>query len=272
MESIEFHEAASIFPLDEEHLDELAADIKETGLQVSIETLGGKIIDGRRRYMACEKAGVQPRYREVKVVDPVAYVVSLNLHRRHLTPSQLSMVAARATVLRDKLSAEAKQRMSNGGGDKKSRTAKSGKENLPDPIADAGQSRDQTGKLFGVSGKTVDHATRVLKTAVPEVIKAVDDGRMAVSTAAILSVEPEDVQRSEASGPKRRRKYTSGPNGTGEPEPEQPEEEEPTNGKPQGVGVIRANEAINHLTRIPKNDRLRKRGFQIVTDWIRHNR
>jgi len=52
-----------------------------------------------------------------------------------------------------------------------------------------------------------------------------------------------------------------------EPEPE-PELEE---GVDNGVGVSRAHEAINCLKRIPKNDRLRKRGFQIVTDWIRDN-
>jgi hypothetical protein len=37
----------------------------------------------------------------------------------------------------------------------------------------------------------------------------------------------------------------------------------------RGVGVLRANEAIDVLKRIPKNDALRKRGFQIVTDWIK---
>ena len=37
----------------------------------------------------------------------------------------------------------------------------------------------------------------------------------------------------------------------------------------KGVGVLRANEAIEILTRIPKNDPLRNRGFQIVTDWIK---
>lgn len=41
--------------------------------------------------------------------------------------------------------------------------------------------------------------------------------------------------------------------------------------KEKGVGVIRANEAINSLIRIPKNDALRKRGFQLVMDWIKHN-
>ncbi len=35
-----------------------------------------------------------------------------------------------------------------------------------------------------------------------------------------------------------------------------------------GKGVDLANEAINYLKRIPKNDKLRGRGFEIVEDWI----
>lgn len=38
-----------------------------------------------------------------------------------------------------------------------------------------------------------------------------------------------------------------------------------------GVGVRYGNDAIDCLKRIPKNDGLRKRGFQLVTDWIRRN-
>ena len=53
-------------------------------------------------------------------------------------------------------------------------------ENLP-PCSKA---RDAAGKEFGVSGKSVDHATRVLEKGVPELIEAVDEGRIAVSTAA----------------------------------------------------------------------------------------
>jgi hypothetical protein len=48
--------------------------------------------------------------------------------------------------------------------------------------------------------------------------------------------------------------------------------EEKPEGEVRGVGVTRANEAINCLIRIPKNDALRKRGFQIVTDWIKANK
>src|SRR5262245_65022664 len=108
MKEYEFHEAANIFPLDEEHLDELAADIRKQGHQVPIELQDGKILDGRRRYLACKKAKIEGRFISVSVTDPVAYVVSLNIQRRHLTPSQLSMCAARATTLTEKYEAEAK--------------------------------------------------------------------------------------------------------------------------------------------------------------------
>jgi predicted nuclease with TOPRIM domain len=47
--------------------------------------------------------------------------------------------------------------------------------------------------------------------------------------------------------------------------------EELPEGVSRGVGVRYANEAVDRLKRIPKNDGLRKRGFQIVTDWIRQN-
>jgi hypothetical protein len=55
-------------------------------------------------------------------------------------------------------------------------------------------------------------------------------------------------------------------NGEDESEPETPQVP-----RVRGVGVDYANQAINCLIRIPKNDGLRKRGFQIVTDWIRRN-
>jgi hypothetical protein len=67
--------------------------------------------------------------------------------------------------------------------------------NLPEQKADA---RDQVGKVVGVSGRYIDYATRVLGNAVPEVVKAVDEGRMAIKTAALLSTEPEESQREEA--------------------------------------------------------------------------
>lgn len=241
---MDIHDAANIFPLDEEHLDELAADIKANGLRVPIERLNGKVIDGRRRLRACEKAGITPQFRDVTATDPVSYVLSLNLHRRHLTPGQLSMVGARARQFYDE---QAKQRQKEAG---KSHGRGKVVENLPQ--ANAGTARDAVGKAVGVSGKSIDHATRVLAKAEPEVVKAVDEGRMAVSAAAALATESAEVQREEANNPKRK-KQKNGPPAVG------------------GDAVRLAHDAINCLRQIPQEDRLRKRGFQIVVDWIRHN-
>jgi len=262
----EFHEAANIFPLDEETLGELAEDIRTSGLVKPIELMGGKVIDGRRRYLACHRAGVAPEFCEVRPADPVAYVVSLNLKRRSLTPSQRAMCAARATALQEKCAREAKERQKVRKGNQPGATPA----NLPDmPKGDA---RDQLGKTFGVSGKTVDHATRVLNNAIPEVVQAVDDGRMAVSTAAFIATEPEEVQREKVEN-QANRTYHSTSNTTvqTDAEPDANEEEE-TCKQTRTVAIRYANAAIETLGRIPKNDRLRKRGFQIVKDWLRQNR
>ncbi len=231
-------------------------DIATNGQRLAIELLDGKILDGRRRYTACRSINTVPKTTEVKVADPVAYVMSLNLHRRHLTPGQRSMIAARARAMYD---AAAKERM------------QAGKKNPPVnvPEGKTGDSRDAVGKSVGVSGKYVDYATKVIANAVPEVVKAVDEGRMNVKTAAVLSSEPPDVQRDECAKPKRNRTYHSVSAPLNAEDGESPEQEETREVK--GVGITRANEAINSLTRIPKNDALRKRGFQLVTDWIRRN-
>ena len=63
----------------------------------------------------------------------------------------LQKVAAR---FRDYYDRQAKERMAEG------RRQKSGVENLPHPIEGTCKARDAAGKEFGVSGKSVDHATR----------------------------------------------------------------------------------------------------------------
>ncbi len=94
------HPAANLFPmLPEAELQELAADIKANGLQQPIVMFGAQLLDGRNRWRACEIAGVEPRLRDWSGTDPIGFVVSMNLKRRHLDESQRAMVAARIATL-----------------------------------------------------------------------------------------------------------------------------------------------------------------------------
>jgi len=78
-----------------EQLYDLVEDIKKHGLRHPIILYKGKILDGRHRYEACLTAGVKPRTvdgdKYFGIEDDaaaVAYVISANIHRRHLTAEQ----------------------------------------------------------------------------------------------------------------------------------------------------------------------------------------
>ena len=111
-----FHPACTIFPqLPDDELRELADDIAANGLRNPVVLFQGKILDGRNRYLACELAGVKPRFSEFQGDDPIGWVVSQNLHRRHLTASQRAVVAFDLLPLLEK-EAKQRQRLSRGRG------------------------------------------------------------------------------------------------------------------------------------------------------------
>ena len=165
------HPAAEIFPLlDGAEFDSLVADIRANGLREAIRLdRDGRILDGRNRLRACEAADVEPRFRTYKGDDAVAFVVSLNLHRRHLNPSQQAMVAAR---LAD---------MPQG-----TRT---------DLAQICAKSQTDAATLLNVSRRSVQHATKVLADGAEELVAAVDCGTVMVSDAAVIAGEAHRVQR-----------------------------------------------------------------------------
>ena len=83
------HPAADIFPqMNASDYRKLKADIEKNRLHEEIITYKGQILDGRHRYRACTEAGIDTRFRNYEGDDPLGFVLSINLHRRHLSPSR----------------------------------------------------------------------------------------------------------------------------------------------------------------------------------------
>ena len=83
--AVRFHPAASIFPLVQgDEFQALVADLKGHGQREPITLQqDGSILDGRNRYRACVRLGIEPRFRTWNGKgSPLEFVLSLNLHRR----------------------------------------------------------------------------------------------------------------------------------------------------------------------------------------------
>lgn len=169
---MKIHPAASIFPLLEgAEYEALVADIREHDLREEIwRDRSGRILDGRNRLRACKEAKVKPRFRTYKGDDAVSFVISLNLHRRHLNESQRAMAAAR---------------LANLGEGRPSKTASI--EAVSQKVA-AG--------LVNVSRPSVQRATKVLTNCADELVAAVDRGLVKVNDAAAIAREPHRMQLS----------------------------------------------------------------------------
>src|SRR4051794_1814510 len=95
MTTYDFHPLADIFPLMEgADCEELVADVRAHGVREPW-LYQGEILDGRNRYLAAIAAGVPCPTRIYEGDDPVGFVISLNLKRRHLDTSQRAMIAAK---------------------------------------------------------------------------------------------------------------------------------------------------------------------------------
>lgn len=81
--------------------DGLVEDIKKHGQKEAVIVLDGAVLDGWHRYLACQKAGVKCVTVKHDGADPVAFVLSRNLHRRHLTASQRAAAIVAATNWRE---------------------------------------------------------------------------------------------------------------------------------------------------------------------------
>ena len=102
MPGYEPHEYAQVVQqMTPAEYEALKQDIAVNGLHTPVMLYDGKLLDGRHRQRACLELGMGAPAAETLPpgVDPVAYVLSANLHRRHLDASQRGWLAAQMTRL-----------------------------------------------------------------------------------------------------------------------------------------------------------------------------
>lgn len=169
--SYETHPIANIFPaMSDSEFQSLRDDIEQYGQREPIWLYEGKVIDGRHRLRACTELGKAPRTEAYDGFDATAFVVSLNLHRRHLSESQRAMVAAKLANLE------------NG--------QKASSANLQSTAV----SQTRAAEMLNVSTRTVAAAAKVKDEGAPELVAAVEAGHVSVSAAAAVAEAPKEQQ------------------------------------------------------------------------------
>ena len=164
-----FHPLANIFPLIEGvAFDDLVADIREHGVREPVWLYEEQILDGRNRWRAAEVAGVDCQTRVYAGDEPVQFVLSLNLHRRHLSESQRAMVGAKLANL--------------------------GHGQRPDRSIDLSTTQPQAAEMLNVSVPSIKRARDVIAGGSPELVHAVESGSVSVSAAADVATLPKQEQ------------------------------------------------------------------------------
>ena len=188
------HPAADLFPMmTRDELAEFAADIRKRGQLSPIVIWKGQIVDGRNRFQACALANVTPETIEHEFADDAdaaQFVMSRNIHRRHLKPGQRAALIGK---LREMFIEAAKGRQREGG-----TTGGKGRANLPRP-SDGRRARDDMASAAGVSPRTMQHTLNAQDRGAPEVSEAMERGDLAPSTAArLVAAEPDHAAQAEA--------------------------------------------------------------------------
>lgn len=169
-----FHEIANMFPLmDADSFDALVKDIDENGLSDPVIMYEGKILDGRNRYLACQQLGIPHREKKFEDLqlgsdDPVKFVWSHNVIRRHLTASQIAMAAEKRETL--------------GQG----RPKKTSGETVPN--------RKQIAQETGTSPASIAKARNVRKRGAKGLAEAVEEGKLTLNAADRIAHLPEEEQ------------------------------------------------------------------------------
>ena len=164
-----------ITPHTEEEFAGLEALCLKYGIQDSLKTWNGILIDGHNRYEIAEKHGLKFKTEEMEFAsrdDAKEWIIDNQLSRRNLDKWQrFDLVKKREEIEAKK----AKERQTSG---INQYTDKSLVEKLPQPSNT--KTRDVMGKKVGVSGKTYDKMKAIDESDNEEIKKAVRNKEMSI--------------------------------------------------------------------------------------------
>ena len=176
------HPAAQKFPMiTGAEFTQLAEDIAEHGLREPVwlwrdEDNGTEyLLDGRNRIAACAESGTEVRTRHYDGDDPISFVVSLNVTRRHLNEGKKAFIALELVPMYEE-QAERLRRVAISA----SRTAETVADRPPSETRP--KSRDKAAAVVGTSGRSVARAKRI-KDKAPDLQEKVESGELAIDRA-----------------------------------------------------------------------------------------
>jgi len=194
------HPVADLFPLiTGDELDKLVKDIKTNGLiDPIVLTSDGLIADGRNRYRACEKAGVDLRFSTLDpTVSVTEYIISKNLRRRHLDVGERAMIAKEMLPHLEQ-EAKARQVSTLKRGEEIPVGLNSARRDNSSKIRGNSRSAEQAAKLVDVSADSIKKA-KAIAEADPQLAKRVAAGTTSLNKAY--------QQVRAGNGPERERKH-----------------------------------------------------------------
>lgn len=206
----QIHPAAELFPMmSGDEFASLVESIKAQGLrEPAWLTSDGYLLDGRNRVAACEKAEVEPTFRTYSGSDPVAFVMALNMNRRHLTVGQRAMVALKLVPMYE---AEAAKRIPQAPG-----ASRGIKTSAPADLREQTSNREresthQAGVAAKVSGRAVQQAKRVAEHA-PDLKAKVESGELALDRADRIVRDRESAERRQTEAAAQQQQIKVGTN------------------------------------------------------------
>ena len=160
---IQIHEVVHLFPkMSDAEYSELKADIAKNGLKVPILKFGDVVVDGWHRLCVCKELGITPQFVQLQAANDAemrSAVYSINAVRRNLDTHQRALIAARLC-----------------------NTQIGVNQHTAGAVSQAKLAQD-----LGISTDSIARGKTVINKGSPELIAAVEAGKLDLSNAARLA-------------------------------------------------------------------------------------